>query len=172
MLEWIPICEIRRIRIIQKITTGWIRPWVIIYEFFLLKWNPRDRCRKYSLVLLPTGHIDMGLSQSDDIISDITCLTPSCQATAPPHLNCRCLQLWSTLCSSNSLIVFSGAPPLLFSLFTTTMAFCITFGTHGKWFCFDSGTRVDPVPGMISGCGYQCCWRCGWVQFYRTRYWL
>lgn len=52
------------------------------------------------------------------------------------------------------LILFRNCVPT-FPHLAITMAFCITFGTHGKSSCFDPETRVDPVPGVILSDGYR-----------------
>lgn len=68
-----------------------------------------------------------GLSQSAVTSRDVTCVLPSCQATAPPHLNAAAF----TFDLQVALDLFFPVYLAQSTFLQATMAFCITFGTHG-----------------------------------------
>lgn len=68
-----------------------------------------------------------GLSQSAVTSRDVTCVLPSCQATAPPHLNAAAF----TFDLQVALDLFFSVYLAQSTFLQATMAFCITFGTHG-----------------------------------------
>src|SRR3954454_1968566 len=84
---------------------------------------------------------------------------PSHSATPP----CRCLRKTCNSSNSSQFNLF-GVCVLVYSSLDTTMAFCITFGTHGKSSWKDPRSRHQSGPCPWSCCGWRVSVLIQWIQ--------